>query len=465
MRLCVIGTGYVGLVSAACFAEIGHEVTGIDINEEKIAKLQMGECPIYEPNLPELLQKHLKSGGVTFTTNLDEAIRSASLVLAAVGTPTGQGRRADLRQVESVCRMIGKHTEGEKVFVMKSTVPVGTSERCKVWIEEEMCKHGQRVRLSGAAGDVSPRIHSGDSAAGGGTPTHHVHLVSNPEFLREGKAVQDFLTPDRIVVGCRDENARKVMRALYQPLIAKGIPYLEMSVESAELCKYASNAFLATKISFINFIAQLCEKCGADVEDIARGMGLDKRIAPAFLHAGIGYGGSCFPKDVQALIKTAESLGVSPELLRNVDAINEWQREAFVRMVEERLGSLRGKSIAVWGLAFKPDTDDMRSAPSVDIVTVLLEKGTTVRAFDPVAMEAATSVLPPQVTLTSSGEEALQGADALLVLTEWNHWKEWTPAKIAKTLRGKCVFDGRNVFDPEAMRKAGLQYYSVGRPS
>ncbi|MEK7136653.1 MAG: UDP-glucose/GDP-mannose dehydrogenase family protein [Patescibacteria group bacterium] len=448
MKLCVIGTGYVGLVSAACFAEIGHDVIGVDIDATKIEKLKKGECPIYEPGLPELLEKHLKTGKISFTTNLDEAIRSAPLIMAAVGTPLGEGRRADLSQVESVCRTIGKHTEGEKVFVMKSTVPVGTSEHCRIWVEEEML-----ARRS---------LGEGGSKRG---VTHHVHLVSNPEFLREGKAVKDFLKPDRIVVGFRDEKAGAMMRKLYEPLIREGVKYVEMSVESAELTKYASNAFLATKISFINFIAQLCEVCGANVEDVAHGMGLDNRIAPAFLLAGIGYGGSCFPKDVQALIKTAEAHGVSAQLLRDVEAINEWQRESFVRSIEKTLGGIRGKTFAVWGLSFKPDTDDMRHAPSVDIVTLILDKGGKVQAFDPVAMESARKILPAAVTLVSGDAEALNDADALLILTEWKHWKEWKAEEIAKRMKGKYIFDGRNVFEPEAMKAAGLQYVSIGRPS
>src|SRR3989344_8752921 len=338
MKICVIGTGYVGLVSAACFAELGHEVVGVDIDAAKVERLKSGECPIYEPGLPELLKKHLKDGKISFTTNLDEGIKNSSIIMAAVGTPVGQGRRADLSQVESVCRTIGKHTNEEKILVIKSTVPVGTSKKCQAWVEEEMMSRGVK---------------------------HRVHLVSNPEFLREGKAITDFLQPDRIVVGCREESAQTAMRTLYKPLIDAGAPYLDMDIESAELTKYASNAFLATKISFINFIAGLCEASGADVEKVVEGMGLDKRIAPAFLKAGIGYGGSCFPKDVQALIKTADELGVPSELLRNVEAINEAQRDRFVRMVEKALGGVRGKKLAVWGLAFKPDTDDMRSAPSI----------------------------------------------------------------------------------------------------
>ena len=436
MKLCVIGTGYVGLVSAACFAEIGHEVIGVDINEEKVKMLKEGGCPIYEPGLPELLQKNIAAGRISFTTNLDEGINACSLIMAAVGTPVGQGRRADLSQVESVCRTIGQHTNGEKVFVMKSTVPVGTSEKCRVWAEEEMSKRGVN---------------------------HHVHLVSNPEFLREGKAVTDFLEPDRIVVGYRDEDAGSKMRELYQPLIDRGANYLEMGVESAELTKYASNSFLATKISFINFIAAMCEQCGADVTKVAKGMGLDTRIAPAFLQAGIGYGGSCFPKDVQALIKTADQLGVSSQILRDVEAINEYQRDTFVRKVESGLGDVRGKTLAVWGLAFKPDTDDMRAAPSIDILTMLIDKGARIKAYDPVSMEIARKVLPGDVTFVASDREALDGADALLVLTDWNEFKEWNPQRIAEEIPGKYVFDGRNVFDPKAMLGAGLKYVSVGR--
>lgn len=455
MQLCVIGTGYVGLVSAACFAELGHEVVGVDIDAAKVERLKNGECPIYEPGLPELLKKHLKDGKISFTTNLDEGIHSCSIIMAAVGTPVGQGRRADLRQVESVCRTIGMHTNEEKVLVIKSTVPVGTSEKCKAWIEEEIIK---RWKERGGSRGLQPV----DAAGGGGEPPH-VHLVSNPEFLREGKAVTDFLEPDRIVVGFRDEKAGKAMRELYKPLIDRKAKYLEMDVESAELTKYASNAFLATKISFINFIATLCEASGADVEKVAEGMGLDKRIAPAFLKAGIGYGGSCFPKDVQALIKTADELGVSSELLRNVEAINESQRDRFVRMVEETLGSLRGKKLAVWGLAFKPDTDDMRSAPSIDILLTLSEKGAEITAYDPVSMDVAKKSLPKEIVFAASAEESLNGADALLLLTEWEAFRTVKPEEIKKKMKGIHVFDGRNMFDPKAMEQAGFRYRAIGR--
>ena len=436
MKLCVIGTGYVGLVSAACFAEVGHAVIGVDIDEAKIERIKNGECPIYEPGLPELLKKNMDAGRISFTTNLDEGIASSEIIMAAVGTPVGQGRRADLSQVESVCRSIGKHAEGEKILVIKSTVPVGTSRKCKVWMEEEMEHRGVK---------------------------HNVHLVSNPEFLREGKAITDFMKPDRIVTGFRDEKAGTLMRELYKPLVDEGANYLEMGVESAELTKYASNAFLATKISYINFIADLCEECGADVESVAEGMGLDKRIAPAFLKAGIGYGGSCFPKDVQALIKTADEHGVPSQILRDVEAINESRRDRFVRMVEKGLGEVRGKTLAVWGLAFKPDTDDMRSAPSIDIVTALAERGAIINAHDPVAIDVAKSMLPKGVGMFPLESEAVDGADALLVLTDWKQYKEWPPKDIAILMVGKHVFDGRNIFDPKEMKEAGLEYFCVGR--
>ncbi len=436
MKLCVIGTGYVGLVSAVCFADIGHEVIGVDIDEEKVKRLKEGKCPIYEPGLPELLKKHLDDGRITFTTNLDEGIHACPLIMAAVGTPTGQGRRADLSQVESVCRTIGQHTNEERILIIKSTVPVGTSRKCKVWVEEEMQKRGVM---------------------------HHVHLVSNPEFLREGKAIKDFLEPDRIVVGFRDKAAGEAMRELYKPLIDTGATYLEMGIESSELTKYASNSFLATKISFINFIADLCEASGADVEAVAKGMGLDTRIAPTFLQAGIGYGGSCFPKDVQALIKTADEYGVPPQLLRDVEAINEARRDKFVRMVDEGLGGVRGKTLAVWGLAFKPDTDDMRSAPSIDIVAALIDRGASISAFDPVSMEIAKQSMPQGVTYGASAKEIMQEADALLILTDWNEFKVWKPTAIASELKGKHVFDGRNMFDPNEMKNAGLVYACIGR--
>lgn len=436
MKLCVIGTGYVGLVSAACFAELKHNVVGVDIDEAKIERIKNGECPIYEPGLPELLKKNMDAGRISFTTNLDEGIASSQIIMAAVGTPVGQGRRADLSQVESVCRSIGRHAEGEKILVIKSTVPVGTSRKCKVWMEEEMEKREVK---------------------------HNVHLVSNPEFLREGKAITDFMKPDRIVTGFRDEKAGAAMRELYKPLIDEGAKYLEMGVESAELTKYASNSFLATKISFINFIADLCEECGADVEAVAEGMGMDTRIAPAFLKAGIGYGGSCFPKDVQALIKTADEHGVSSQVLRDVEAINESRRDRFVRMVEKGLDGVRGKTLAVWGLAFKPDTDDMRSAPSIDILTMLLDRDAKVKVFDPVAMEIAKSSLPDGVEYGSDAKSVLGDADALLVLTPWEEFPKWDPADVAKNMNGKHVFDGRNVFEPEKMEGAGLVYACVGR--
>jgi len=437
MKICVVGTGYVGLVSAACFSEIGHDVVGVDIDEKKVEMLKQGGCPIYEPGLPELLAKNIKAGKITFTTNLDEGIHECELIMAAVGTPVGQGRRADLSQVESVCRTIGQHTNDERILVIKSTVPVGTSKKCQIWVEEEMEKRGVN---------------------------HHVHLVSNPEFLREGKAIKDFMEPDRIVVGFRDEKAGAAMRELYKPLIDQNAKYLEMNVESSELTKYASNSFLATKISFVNFIAQLCEECGANVEKVAEGMGSDSRIGAKFLNAGIGYGGSCFPKDVQALIKTSDALGVDSQLLRDVETINERQRESFVRKIEKAVGNVRGKKFAVWGLAFKPDTDDMRSAPSIDIINMLLDKGASnIKAYDPVAIEVAKKSLPEVVEFTKNEKDAVSGADVLLILTEWNHWQEWSPEQIASTLSGNHVIDGRNVFDPDAMRNAGLEYVSVGR--
>jgi UDPglucose 6-dehydrogenase len=437
MKICVVGTGYVGLVSAACFSEIGHDVVGVDIDEKKVEMLKQGGCPIYEPGLPELLAKNIEAGKITFTTNLDEGIHECELIMAAVGTPVGQGRRADLSQVESVCRTIGQHTNDERILVIKSTVPVGTSKKCQIWVEEEMEKRGVN---------------------------HHVHLVSNPEFLREGKAIKDFMEPDRIVVGFRDEKAGTAMRELYKPLIDQGSNYLEMNVESSELTKYASNSFLATKISFVNFMAQLCEECGANVERVAEGMGTDSRIGAQFLNAGIGYGGSCFPKDVQALIKTSDALGVDSQLLRDVETINERQRESFVRKIEKSVGNVRGKSFGVWGLAFKPDTDDMRSAPSIDIINMLLDKGVSkIKAYDPVAIEVAKRSLPEVVEFTENEKDAAAGADVLLILTEWSHWQEWSPEQIASVLSGKHVIDGRNVFDPEEMREAGLEYISVGR--
>lgn len=435
MKIAIVGTGYVGLVSAACFAELGHEVVGVDIDAAKVAMLKEGKSPIYEPGLEELLKTGLKNKRLAFTTKLEEALPGTKIVFSAVATPPGEGHKADLRAVFTVAETVATYANSDLVFVNKSTVPVGTGKLCEERIAETLKKRG--VKFS-------------------------IPVISNPEFLREGMAVPDTMMPDRIVVGVNGDSKKTVelMEELYRPITRVGKPLLFMSRESAEIVKYASNAFLATKISFINMLTPLCEETGANIRDIAKGMGMDHRIGPKFLHAGIGYGGSCFPKDVKALLATAEEYKVPMPIVEATDAVNQHQRRRFI---DRLLKALPAKAtVAVWGLSFKPKTDDMREAPSIDVIDALIKAGHAVNAYDPVATERAKPLLPKDVNFMSAAMDALKGADALAVLTEWDEFRGADFKTIGKAMKGKLVFDGRNVYEPKNVENAGLTYQGIG---
>jgi UDPglucose 6-dehydrogenase len=434
MQIAIVGTGYVGLVSAACFAELGHRVYGVDIDAAKVEKLSSGKSTIYEPGLEELIQKGLKSGLLSFTTNLKEALPHVQVVFSAVATPPGEGHKADLRAVFSVAETVARYADRELVFVNKSTVPVGTGKLCQDRMQAVLDERKASFGIS---------------------------IVSNPEFLREGMAVQDTLMPDRIVVGINDdETARKLMDELYRPITRVSKPVVFMSRESAEIVKYASNAFLATKISFINMLTELAEKTGADIRDVAKGMGLDDRIGPRFLHAGIGYGGSCFPKDVKALLATAKEHDLDFSIVEATDRINTLQRQRFFDQI---LRALPPKStVGIWGLSFKPKTDDMREAPSLDLLPMLLSAGHTVKAFDPEAMETAKKVLPAEVQFVRHPMDAAAHADAVVLLTEWDVFRGADLMALQKTMKGTDLFDGRNVYPPEQAEAAGLRYHGIG---
>lgn len=434
MKIAVVGTGYVGLVTGTCFAELGNDVICLDIDENKIARLKKGEIPIYEPGLEELVLRNQKEGRLNFSTDAKTAIEWAEIIFSAVGTPPDKDHRADLSAVKAVARTVGQNLNGYKVFVNKSTVPVGTSHMVKDIIKENLK-----------------------------TPMDF-DVVDNPEFLREGSAVKDFLNPDRIVCGVESERAKEYMEKLYQPLVRAGRPLLFTDIHSAEVIKYASNSFLATKISFINEVANFCELVGADVTQVAKGMGLDDRIGPRFLHAGIGYGGSCFPKDVQAFIQTGRDSGYEFKILEQVERVNEEQKLKIVNKILKEIPDLNGKTIAVWGLAFKPKTDDMREASSLSIIPKLLEKGAKVRAFDPVAAENAKKILgTTNIEYFSSPFDAASGADILVLVTEWDEFRALDLQKLKSSMKDAYIFDGRNVYDPEEMKKLGFKYFSIGR--
>jgi UDPglucose 6-dehydrogenase len=432
MKIAVIGTGYVGLVTGACFAENGNQVICADIDQQKIAMLKQGKIPIYEPGLSEISLRNMSKGRLSFTTDLKHAIQESDILFIAVGTPPDEDGSADLAHVMSVARTIGQYMNGYKIIVDKSTVPVGTADM----IKDEISK----------------------------STKHNFDVVSNPEFLKEGDAVNDFMKPDRIVVGVDTPKAEKIMRELYAPFLRTGHPVIIMDVRSAELTKYAANGFLATKITFMNEIANLCEQVGADVEKVRLGMGTDPRIGGQFLFAGVGYGGSCFPKDVKALIHTGKQNHRSLKILETVDLINRNQRKLFFdKILNHFKGNLKGKTFALWGLSFKPRTDDMREAPAVDIIERLLEKGASVRAYDPQAMEVAKRTFGKRIVLCPTDYEALKGADALILITEWNEFREPDFDKIKELLKQPLVFDGRNIYSPDTMRECGFKYYSIGR--
>ena len=430
MNICVVGTGYVGLVTGAVFADLGNDVVCVDNVAEKVASLRAGQMPIYEPGLEEMVVRNLADGRLVFTTDLRDAVRRSVIVFITVGTPPKDDGQADLSAVESVAREIAAAMERYTVIVNKSTVPVGTGDLVREVIE----RHQPRP----VAFDV----------------------VSNPEFLREGSAIEDTLRPDRIVIGAPTQQVAMSLLELYAPLER---PMIITDVPSAEMIKYASNAFLAMKISFINAIANMCELAGADVSNVAKGMGLDARIGPAFLNAGLGYGGSCFPKDTDSLIHTAASLGYDFTMLRAVVDINRERARHLVAMAEKALAPFDDKVVAVLGLAFKPNTDDMREAKSVEVVTQLLDAGATVRAYDPVAMVNAAKVLPPAVEYCNSAYDAAAGADAVILVTEWNEFKFLNLERLRGLMRRPVLVDGRNIWQPDRMRRLGFEYYSIGR--
>lgn len=441
MKIAVVGTGYVGLVTAACFAELGHEVTGVDIDAAKVERLKKGESPIFEPGLEELIKQGLASKRLAFTTDLASALPHVDIVFSAVATPPDEDWKADLRAVFAVADTVATHAAKNVVFVNKSTVPVGTGKQC----EERMAKI---LRDRGVA--------------------HEIPVVSNPEFLREGMAVSDTLMPERIVVGINGSTsspqaapswAKDVIEDIYRPITRVGKPIVFMGRESAEIVKYAANAFLANKISFINMLSEFCEVTGANVRDVAQGLGLDSRIGPRFLHAGIGYGGSCFPKDVKALMATAEEYDIPMPLVRATDEINAHQRSRFIAHVLKTLPP--NARVAVWGLAFKPKTDDMREAPSIDVIDALVKAGHAVTAFDPAAEEKAKPLLPP-IDYAPSPLDAAKDADALVLLTEWDVFRGIDLKEAAAAMKGKLLFDGRNVYEPSEVAEAGLDYHCVG---
>jgi UDPglucose 6-dehydrogenase len=436
MNICVVGTGYVGLVTGACFAEFGVQVVCADKDEAKIAALTRGEIPIYEPGLQDMVERNLRAGRLSFTTSTTDAVRASLVVFIAVSTPARPDGGTDLTAVEAVSREIGSVLDGYKVIVTKSTVPVGTSARVRAWIGEELLRNGESRRFS---------------------------VASNPEFLREGAAIGDFMRPDRIVIGTEDDQAVAILKDLYRPLFLNETPIVLTDVATAELTKYAANALLAAKISFINEFANLCEKVGADVQAVARAIGLDRRIGSKFLHAGPGFGGSCFPKDTRSVAHFANQVGERLEVVEAVIRVNERQRERMVEKIVDVLGGdARGKTVGVLGLSFKPETDDMRDAPSIDIIQGLLERGAAVRAFDPQAMAVARALLPA-VTLCEDAYDVCNDADALVIVTEWNQFRMLDLERVKGLLRKPAIVDLRNVYKPEPVRAAGFTYVGVGR--
>jgi UDPglucose 6-dehydrogenase len=434
MHVGVIGTGYVGLVVGAGLADSGNDVICADINEDKIARLNRGEIPIYEPGLDTLVKRNLEDGRLRFWTDVAATVRESTVIFIAVGTPPGEDGSADLKHVVDVAETIGRSMNGDKVVITKSTVPVGTANVVRSTIEK--------------------------------FTQHKVHVCSNPEFLKEGAAVDDFVKPDRVVVGVDSDYARSVLEQLYAPFVRTGNPIIFMDIASAEITKYAANAMLATRISFMNMIANLCEKVGADVAMVRQGIGTDARIGPSFLFAGCGYGGSCFPKDVKALIQTLREKQVDAGILEAVERVNHQQKQLLVRRIEQRFGtSLQGRRFAVWGLSFKPETDDMREAASIEIVSGLLELGAAVRVHDPVAMDVAREQFQGRVTYAAHNYDALENADALVIVTEWKPYRNPDFERMKSVMRQAVIFDGRNLFDPSRMQRLGFEYHSIGRPT
>ena len=431
MKIAVVGTGYVGLVSGTCFAETGNDVICVDIDQRKVDMLSSGQITIFEPGLEILFKRNLKEGRLTFTNNLEEAIKDSLVIFLALPTPPGEGGAADLKYVLGVADHLGKIMTDYKVIVDKSTVPVGTADK----------------------------VHAAIAANYQG----EIDVVSNPEFLREGVAVDDFMKPDRVVIGASSARAFDVMDELYAPYVRQGNPVMHMDTRSAELTKYAANSFLATKISFMNEIARLCELLGADVDMVRKGVGSDDRIGKRFLFPGIGYGGSCFPKDVQALVHSASQVNYDFKILKAVESVNYDQKKIMMPKIDARFPSVAGKTVAMWGLAFKPNTDDIREAPALELIDELLKRGASVRAFDPEAMPNVQRLLGDKIVFADSMYHALEGSDFLIIATEWPEFRTPDFTKIETLLSEKVIFDGRNVFDLETVEKKGFEYYSIGR--
>lgn len=432
MKIAVVGTGYVGLVTGTCFAETGNDVTCVDIDKKKVEKLSSGQITIYEPGLEKLFLRNVKEERLRFTTSLNEGIKDAEIIFLALPTPPGEDGSADLKYILGVAKDLGELMTGYKVIVDKSTVPVGTAEKVYAAIAKTY------------VGDFD--------------------VVSNPEFLREGVAVEDFMKPDRVVIGASSERARKVMGELYAPFVRSGNPVIYMDVRSAELTKYAANSFLATKISFMNEVAQLCERLGADVDMVRRGIGSDERIGKRFLFPGIGYGGSCFPKDVQALVKSSTEVGYDFQILNAVMDVNEKQKLHLLPKIKKYFkDDLKGKRFALWGLAFKPNTDDIREAPALYIIDALINAGATICAYDPEAVNNVRALLGDKIQFAENQYDCLEGADALVIATEWNEFRTPNFLKIVTALKNKVIFDGRNLFEADAIKELGFYYESVGR--
>jgi UDPglucose 6-dehydrogenase len=431
MKIAVIGTGYVGLVVGACLAETGNDVICVDKDDSKVRMLRRAKVPIYEPGLTELVKRNAAEGRLSFTTQLGRAVKASEIIFIAVGTPQGEDGSADLQHVEAVARDIGKSMDGFRVIVDKSTVPVGTAERVRRIVARET--------------------------------SHPFSVVSNPEFLKQGAAVDDFMKPDRVVIGAEDQRGADLMVALYQPFTRTGAPIMVMDCASAELAKYAANALLATRISFMNEVANVCELFGADVDRVRQAVGSDRRIGPSFLFPGVGYGGSCFPKDVKALVRFSADKKYDFKVLKAVEAVNQRQKLVLVKKLERHFKSLKGKTIAIWGLAFKPKTDDMREAPAVPIITGLIEKGARVQVYDPEAMAVARGIFGSKVTYAKKSYDALRDADALAIVTEWHEFREPDFDRMRKLMRHPVIFDGRNIYQPQQMQTHGFTYLSIGR--
>jgi UDPglucose 6-dehydrogenase len=432
MKIAVVGTGYVGLVAGTCFAENGNDVVCVDKDPAKVRLLQRGKVPIYEPGLEELVRRNRSEKRLTFTTALDRAVRQSQILFIAVGTPTGEDGSADLQHVMAVARDIGRAMNGYKVIVNKSTVPVGTAAKVRDVLRRET--------------------------------THPFSVVSNPEFLKQGAAIDDFLKPDRVVIGAEDPRGAELMTELYAPFTRTGAPIMLMDCASAELCKYAANAMLATRISFMNEVSNVCEAVGANVDQVRKAVASDRRIGASFLFPGVGYGGSCFPKDVKAMLQFASAKEYDFKILHAVEEVNDTQKTRLLDRLKQHFGSLKGKRIAVWGLAFKPRTDDMREAPAVPLIKGLLAAGAEVQAYDPEAMIVAKGIFGKQITYADSSYAALSGADALALITEWSEFREPDYARMKKVMRGAVIFDGRNIYNPDQIRAQGFTYYSMGRP-